>query len=91
MGPEFTNGPAPGATYSIGNLVFNDNGAGGGTANNGIRDAAEPGIANVVVELYAADGSGNPTGSVVATTIPMSTAITASTACSPEPMWWWWM
>ena len=55
-------------TFSIGNLVFNDNGAGGGTANNGIRDGAEPGIANVLMKLYAADESGNPTGGVVATT-----------------------
>ena len=55
-------------TYSIGNRVFYDNGAGGGTANNGIQDGAEPGIANVVLKLYAADGSGNPTGSVLATT-----------------------
>jgi hypothetical protein len=55
-------------TFSIGNRVFADNGAGGGTANNGIQDGAEPGIANVLMKLYAADGSGNPTGSVLATT-----------------------
>jgi hypothetical protein len=68
LGPIFTdNGPA--TTFSIGNLVFNDNGAGGGTANNGIRDGTEPGIANVLMDIYAADGSGNPTGSVLATTI----------------------
>ena len=48
--------------------MFYDNGAGGGTANNGFQDGAEPGIANVVMKLYAADGSGNPTGSVAATT-----------------------
>jgi hypothetical protein len=54
-------------TFSIGNRVFNDNGAGGGTANNGICEGTEPGIANVLMKLYAADGSGNPTGSVLAT------------------------
>jgi hypothetical protein len=68
LGPEFTDS-GPATFFSIGNRVFNDNGAGGGTANNGINDGAEPGIANVVMDIYAADGSGNPTGSVLATTI----------------------
>jgi protocatechuate 3,4-dioxygenase beta subunit len=54
-------------TFSLGNRVFADNGAGGGTANNGLQDGTEPGIAGVVVKLYAADGSGNPTGSVLGT------------------------
>lgn len=54
--------------YSAGNLVFLDNGAGGGTANNGILDGAEAGIASVSLNLYVADGSGNPTGGVVGTT-----------------------
>jgi hypothetical protein len=68
LGPIFTdNGPA--TTFSIGNLVFKDNGAGGGTANNGIRDGTEPGIAKILMDIYATDGSGNPTGSVLATTI----------------------
>ncbi len=55
-------------TFSIGNRVFADNGAGGGTANNGVQDGAEPGIANVALKLYAANGSGNPTGSLLGTT-----------------------
>ena len=65
LGPEYssTNGPAPAATFSIGNLVFYD------ANNNGFLDGGEPGIPNVVMDLYAADGSGNPTGSAVATTI----------------------
>jgi len=54
-------------TYSLGNRVFADNGVGGGTMNNGIQDGSEPGISNVVVKLFAADGSGNPTGSALAT------------------------
>jgi uncharacterized repeat protein (TIGR01451 family) len=55
-------------TFSIGNRVFLDNGAGVGTANNGVQDGAEPGIAGVLLKLYAANGSGNPTGSVLAQT-----------------------
>jgi hypothetical protein len=68
MGPEFADS-GPATTFSIGNRVFKDNGAGGGTANNGIQDGAEPGIANVVMDVFAADGSGNPTNSALATTI----------------------
>ncbi|MBL8311018.1 MAG: carboxypeptidase regulatory-like domain-containing protein, partial [Burkholderiales bacterium] len=48
---------------SVGNNVWNDNGTGGGTANNGVKDGTEPGIANVTVQLL--DGSGN----VVAQTV----------------------
>ena len=55
-------------TFSLGNRVFADNGVGGGTANNGVQDGTEPGIAGVVMKLYAADGSGNPTNSVLGTT-----------------------
>ncbi len=39
-------------SYSLGNRVWNDNGAGGGTANDGIRDPGEPGLANITVNLY---------------------------------------
>jgi fimbrial isopeptide formation D2 family protein/uncharacterized repeat protein (TIGR01451 family) len=53
--------------YSLGNLVFNDNGAGGGTANNGVRDGTEPGLPGVVVVLFGADANGAPTGAAVAT------------------------
>jgi hypothetical protein len=56
-------------TLSLGNRVFRDDGAGGGTANNGTQDGSEPGIAGVVVKLYAADGSGNPIGSPLGTEI----------------------
>ncbi|MFZ4659609.1 MAG: SdrD B-like domain-containing protein, partial [Caldilineaceae bacterium] len=42
----------------LGNRVWRDDGAGGGTANNGVFDGAEQGIANVVVRLL--DGAGNP-------------------------------
>ena len=55
-------------TFSIGNRVFADTGAGGDAANNGVQDGAEPGIANVALKLYAADGSGNPTGSLLGAT-----------------------
>jgi len=55
-------------TYSIGNRVFADNGAFGGTANDGIQNGGEPGVANVILYLFAGDGVGNPTGSALATT-----------------------
>ncbi|WP_456431795.1 SdrD B-like domain-containing protein, partial [Nitratifractor sp.] len=42
---------------AIGNRVFLDNGAGGGTADNGIMDSGEAGIDGVKVELY--DSSDN--------------------------------
>lgn len=52
---------------SLGNQVFRDNGAGGGAANDGVRNGSEGGIANVVMKLYGADGSGNPAGSLLGT------------------------
>ena len=42
---------------SLGNRIWLDDGAGGGTASNGILDGSEAGIANVQVHLY--DASGN--------------------------------
>ncbi len=59
-----------GCLGSIGNRVFNDNGVGaGGVANDGIQNGTEAGIANVTVRLFAADGSGNPTGSALDTKV----------------------
>jgi protocatechuate 3,4-dioxygenase beta subunit len=55
-------------TYSIGNRVFCDNGAGGGVENNGLQDGTEPGISNVLVRLFTSDASGNPTSGILATT-----------------------
>jgi uncharacterized repeat protein (TIGR01451 family) len=40
-----------GLTYSVGNRVWNDNGVGGGTANDGLQNGTEPGIDGVTVEL----------------------------------------
>lgn len=37
--------------------VFRDNGAGGGAANNGTQNGAEPGIGNVTLRLLSAGGS----------------------------------
>jgi uncharacterized repeat protein (TIGR01451 family) len=39
-------------TRTIGDTVWNDNGAGGGTLGNGVQDGTEPGIAGVTVLLY---------------------------------------
>jgi hypothetical protein len=43
---------------SLGTVVWIDDGTGGGTAGDGIKQANEPGIPGVVVTLL--DGSGNP-------------------------------
>ena len=56
---------------SIGNLVFEDNGVGGGESGDGIQNGTEPGIANVTV--YLLDGGGNRindpvTGNPISTT-----------------------
>ena len=46
---------------SLGNTVWWDNGAGGGTPNDGLDDAAgESGIAGVTVTLYRDDGDDDP-------------------------------
>lgn len=47
--------------YSLGNRVWFD------TNNNSLMDAGEVGVNGVTVQLYRADGSGNPTGAVIAT------------------------
>ncbi len=46
--------------YSLGNRVWFD------TNNNSLMDAAEVGVNGVVVNLYRADGLGNPTGASIA-------------------------
>jgi LPXTG-site transpeptidase (sortase) family protein len=75
IGAAFNNvvTPATGTTYdptvdfgfiaplfSLGNRVWYD------TNNNSLLDGTEVGINGVLVQLYAADGSGNPTGGVLA-------------------------
>jgi hypothetical protein len=57
---------------SIGDRVWLDNGVGAGTANNGIQDGTEPGVAGVTVTLYrnGADGlPGTADDVVVGTTV----------------------
>ena len=48
--------------YSLGNRVFLD------ADNDGFMDAGESGIGGVVVKLFAADQSGNPAGTALAST-----------------------
>ncbi len=45
---------------SLGNKVWLDEGAGGGTANNGIQDGTEPGVAGVSINLYQNGTDGLP-------------------------------
>jgi SdrD B-like domain/Secretion system C-terminal sorting domain len=59
-------------TQSLGNKVWLDMGAGGGTAKNGIQDGTEPGVASVPVDLYTTgvDGlAGTADDVLVASTI----------------------
>ncbi|MBA4386563.1 MAG: hypothetical protein C0404_01200 [Verrucomicrobia bacterium] len=39
-------------TNRLGDMVFRDDGSGGGILGNGIKDGTEPGISNVTVSLY---------------------------------------
>ena len=56
-------------SYSLGNRVWNDNGAGGGTENNGVQDGTEPGFSGVTVNLYQdSNNDGTPDGSILSTT-----------------------
>jgi SdrD B-like domain/Secretion system C-terminal sorting domain len=45
---------------SLGNKVWLDEGAGGGTRNNGLQDGTEPGVAGVPVTLYLNGPNGTP-------------------------------
>ncbi len=59
---DYTSTPHFGynVTRSVGDTVFNDSGAGGGTAGNGTQDGSEPGISGVTVLLYRdVDNDGN--------------------------------
>ena len=64
------------AACRLGNKVWLDNGAGGGTSNNGLMDAGTEsiggGINGVGVVVYASDGAGNPTG------LPLSSMTTVA-------------
>ncbi|MBI1765797.1 MAG: hypothetical protein HYR56_30705, partial [Acidobacteria bacterium] len=54
--------------YTVGNRVWRDNGAGGGTASNGTLDGTEAGISGVTVGIYADnDSNGVPDGAALAT------------------------
>lgn len=52
--------------YSLGNRVFKDDGTGSGTANDGIQNGAEAGLAGVAVSVFSADAAGNPQGPALA-------------------------
>jgi hypothetical protein len=65
------------ASIEIGNRIWNDSGS-----PNGIQDPGEPGIGNIVVELYADfDNNGTPDGAALATT-------TTSSAAGKEGTWY---
>jgi len=56
----------------LGNRVWLDNGAGGGTSDDGLITGTEAGINGVTVTVYAADAAGYATGSVLRTTTTAS-------------------
>ena len=59
---------------SLGNRVWFDNGAGGGTANDGIQNGTEGGVAGVTVTLVNAAGQTvDRTGTVTATPVTTTT------------------
>ena len=58
---DFDIGLKPLAT--LGDKVWLDNGSGGGTANDGLQNGTEPGVAGITVTLY------NNAGTVIGTTI----------------------
>lgn len=65
------------AKASLGNRVWFDNGAGGGTANDGIQNGTESGVAGVMVTLVNAAGQTvDKTGALTAT--PVTTTTDAS-------------
>ncbi len=56
-------------SFSLGNRVWDDNGAGSGIANDGIRSGSEPGISGLDVNLYLdANNDGTPDGAAIDTT-----------------------
>lgn len=58
------------AAYTVGNRVWRDNGAGGGTASNGTLDGSELGISGVTVGIYAdANANGVADGAALATVV----------------------
>lgn len=64
---DFDFGFKPLAT--IGDRVWMDNGAGGGTANDGVQNGTEPGVAGITVTLYRdVDGAGGAPEYVVGST-----------------------
>ena len=71
--------------YSLGNRVWNDNGAGGGTADDGIHDSGEPGFAGVTVNLYRdSNNDGTPDGGVISTTTTDSNGYYRFDRLSPD-------
>ena len=60
--------------YSLGNVVWVDDGTGGGTADDGLRNGTEPGLNGVTVNLYLdANNDGRPD-----TVTPKATTTTAN-------------
>jgi hypothetical protein len=77
--------------YSVSGNVWQDNGAGGGTAGNGVRDGGEPPIAGVQISVTATSIT---TASRISrsSSRPMRAATTSRPDSRRAPMWhsrWW--
>jgi hypothetical protein len=54
---DFCYKPGTVLNLGLGNLVWKDDGTGGGTVNDGKKNGTEPGVDNVTVLLYADEGT----------------------------------
>ena len=66
---------------AIGNIVWLDTGAGGGTANDGIKNGTEPGISGVDLQLYHVGDTPGVDTSRLPPPAPTQAATTSSTTC----------
>ena len=83
-------------TLILGGTIWNDNGAGGGTAANGIKDGTEPGVSGVTLSLFVDANDDNvpdsPGSPLVTGVRPTAAATTrspdlrpATTSCASTP------
>jgi VCBS repeat-containing protein len=71
-------------TLTLGGTIWLDNGAGGGTINNGVQDGTEPGITGVTLSLFAdADNNNIADGAAIATFVTPAGGAYSFTGLAP--------